>query len=258
LIYTLLFLSTSTTLIMSSGALSHFALRVFFALITPLALKENSFKQYSPPNTYTKGSKGYHVKRDEAKNCMLLFVCVVNLQESFVQKTRYKRMIQHGVLSISRFYPGASVLILYGEVGAKPNLTLPANTRVQLEEIATKSFNEEGGYTSFGRMKAYRDIINDEFHKDKPRNIIFYDADMLFVGSQFRKVFGFRENWAIGLSFRNMPKFPVNCGLMLVKHDGLEKGLIFWGKLLSYYDTGIEFHRRAIRKNDIMADPCYL
>ena len=41
---------------------------------------------------------------------------------------------------------------------------------------------------------------------------------------------------------------------MLVKHNSLEKGLVFWRKLLSYYDTGIKFHGKAIRTTDFAAD----
>ena len=210
LIYAPLSLLAWTALIMSlrSDTLTHSEVR----RVTPLTLKGNSFEQHSPRNTHTKGLKGYHVIKNQTENCMLLFVCVVNLQGNFAQNTRIKRMIQQGVFSISKFYPGANVLISYGEVGTKPNLTLPASTRVQLEEITTKSFTE-GGYTSFGRMEAYAEIINNELKKKTPRNIIFYDADMLFVGSHFRKVFEFKENWAVGLSFRNMQKFQLTVGL---------------------------------------------
>ena len=166
---------------------------------------------------------------------MLLFVCVVNLQGSSVQILGFKRMIEQGILSISKFYPGANVLISFGEVGKKPNLSLPASAKVHIEEIETKNFNEEGKYTSYGRMKTYAEIINIEINKSRPRGIIFYDADMLFVGSQFRKIFlDFRGEWAVGLSFRNMQKFPVNCGLMLVNCNNLEKALRFWKEILSH------------------------
>ena len=130
----------------------------------PIAVSFRFFvpnRGFSPRVAHTKGLKGYNNINNKTEHGMLLFVCVVNLQGSYLQKARFKLMIEHGILSISRFYPGSNVLILYGEVGTKPNFTLPATTRVQLEEIATKSFNEEGGYTSFGRMKAYAEIINN-------------------------------------------------------------------------------------------------
>ena len=253
-IYALLLISALTVTIISfrSDALTRFKFdRKYFPLIAPLTLK---VEQQAPGGESTKGSKGYPVRKIETDNDKLLFVCVVNLEGSYLQKARFKLMIEQGILSISIFYPGANVLISYGEVGTKPNLSLPATTRVQLDEIATKSFNEEGRYTSFGRMKAYAEIINNEFRKNATRDIIFYDADMLFIGNHFRRVFGYNANWEIGLTFRNMQKFPVNCGLMLVNHDGLEKGHMFWRTLLSYYDAGLKFHGKAIRKNDTVAD----
>ena len=218
-------------------------------------LNESNFEHYSPFYSHSRGLKVEQVKNNYAENDRLLFVCVVNLQGSYSQTVKFKRMIEQGVLSISRFYPGANVLILFGEIGAKPNLTLPANVKVDVEEIETKSFNEEGKYTSYGRMKSYAEIINIEHRKNRPRGIIFYDADMLFVGNHFKKIFfEFKREWEVGLSFRNMQKFPVNCGLMLVSHNSLGKGLKFWEEILSYYREGSQFQGKAIRKNDFVAD----
>ena len=231
-------------------------IRIYILLIiTPLTLSANNFEQHISSHLHSRGLKVDQVKNNYAENDTLLFACVVNFQGRYSQTIKLKRMIEQGILSISRFYPGANILISYGEIGTKPNLTLPREIKVDVEEFETKSFNEDGKYTSYGRMKAYAEIIKFEERKSRPRGIIFYDADMLFVGSHFKKIFlDFKREWAVGLSFRKMEKFPINCGLMLVNHNNLRKGLKFWEKILSYYGEGSQFRGKAIRRNDAVAD----
>jgi hypothetical protein len=164
-------------------------------------------------------------------------------------------MLKQGILSIAKFYPGASVLILYGEVGKKPDLTLSTRINVQIEEVKTSCFNLEKEYTSYGRMKAYSQVITNELKRSLPRGIIFYDADMLFIGNHLRRIFySSIEDWAVGLTFRNIQKFPVNCGLMLVSQHNLIKGLQFWSEILFSYEEETNFHGSVIRKENPMAD----
>lgn len=228
------------------------SLQIVFVLSTRTV---RSREQYISRNSSAFDLREDLFTENSARNNKLLFVCVVNLQGNSAQQSQFKRMIEQGILSIARFYPGSEVLIQFGSVGATPNLNLPASMKVKVEEIETDSFNAEGKYTSYGRMKTYADIINLELQKSRPRGIIFYDADMLFVGNHFSKVFfSSRIDWAVGLSFRNMPKFPVNCGLMLVSQNNLEKGLNFWKRILISYEEGSKFHGKTIRKNDTVAD----
>ena len=231
-------------------------IRIYILLIiTPLTLSTNNFEQDISIHLHSRGLKADSVKKNYAENDILLFACVVNFQGSYAQTIKLKRMIEQGILSISRFYPGANVLISYGEIGTKPNLTLPDKIKVDVEEFETKSFNEDGKYTSYGRMKAYAEIIKFEQRKNRPRGIIFYDADILFVGSHFKKIFlNFKRDWAVGLTFRNMEKFPINCGLMMVNHNNLRNGSKFWKEILSFYGEGSQFRRKAIRRNDPVAD----
>ncbi|CAL6339387.1 unnamed protein product [Bathycoccus prasinos] len=153
-------------------------------------------------------------------------------------------MIEQGIISISRSYPGASVLISYGEVGTKPNLRLPSSVKVHVEELGTKSFNQEGKYTSYGRMKAYAEIIDIELHRSRPRGIIFYDADMLFVGNNFKNVFlEFRREWA---TFRSI----------YVQSTSSRSRLITWLEHKFVKEWADDPNKKAFRKLDVVPKDC--
>jgi hypothetical protein len=190
------------------------------------------------------------------RNDMLLFVCVLNLQGNLAQQARLKRMVTQGMLSIARYYPGANVLIPFGEIGGKPNIELPPGVNIRVTEVKTSSFNAEGEYTSYGRMRAYAEVITAELRLSRPRGIIFYDSDMLFVGHHFRRIFFGKnaQDWSVGLSFRNMPKFPVNCGLMLASQNNLVQSLRFWNEVLGAYDNSLIFRGNVIQKSDLAGD----
>lgn len=228
------------------------SLQVFPAI----ANSKNSTNFLSSRKTHARGIRAsLPTEGISRSNNELLFVCVVNLQGSDERQARFKRMLEQGILSIAKFYPGADVLIFYGEAGKKPNLKLSTRINIQIEEVKTNVFNTEKEYTSYGRMKAYAEVIANELERSTPRGIIFYDADMLFVGDHFRRVFfSSKHDWAVGLTFRSMRKFPVNCGLMLVSQNNLISGLKFWNEILSSYEKGSSFQGRFIRKEDIVGD----
>ena len=236
------------------------AVSIFFFFQFSLAVASiNSFTLF-PPSSKSLNVDGIQNKQlrgpvSKNRNKMLLFVSVINLQGSIERQSLTNRMLEQGILSIAKFYPGASVLILYGEVGKKPELKLSTRINVQIEEVKTSCFNLEKEYTSYGRMKAYSEVITNELKRSVPRGIIFYDADMLFIGNHLRGIFySSIKDWTVGLTFRNMKKFPVNCGLMLVSQHNLLRGLQFWSEILFYYEKETTFQGSVIRKENPMAD----
>lgn len=104
-----------------------------------------------------------------------------------------------------------------------------------------KAGEKKVGYNAFGRFKGYRNILQEEASKpaESRRNIVFIDSDLVFI----KHIFGFyhsrgpgKEPFDVGLTYRMMPKFPVNTGVMFFHRERMDKGAQFMARVVDIYE----------------------
>ena len=98
----------------------------------------------------------------------------------------------------------------------------------------------QSGFNTLGRFKGYRNVLEAESSKEKEvrRNIVFIDSDILFLKDLFsfytrREPGG--EPFDVGLTYRMMPKFPINTGVMYFHAERTDKGAQFMKYIVETY-----------------------
>mmetsp|Transcript_2461 Transcript_2461/g.5846 ORF Transcript_2461/g.5846 Transcript_2461/m.5846 type:complete len:251 (-) Transcript_2461:75-827(-) len=86
----------------------------------------------------------------------------------------------------------------------------------------------------FDRTRAYVRFLSEESHRDSPRHLVFADTDVLFTRS-FKEVFD--TPFDVGLTFRNMAKYPINNGIMFAHRQRLTEAAKFWEGIVSIFES---------------------
>lgn len=85
---------------------------------------------------------------------------------------------------------------------------------------------------SYDRFRAYREFLESESHRQQPRNVVFCDADMIFIH-------GMDEVWQraefdIAMTFRASFQ-RINTGIMIFHRDRLSRGSAILHEMLQIY-----------------------
>ena len=97
---------------------------------------------------------------------------------------------------------------------------------------------ESLGFNTLGRFEGYRRVLEAEASKPERerRHIVFIDSDIVFIREVFRFFrVGGPEQFDVGLTYRMMPKFPVNTGVMYFSARGLLSGETFMKDVVETY-----------------------
>ena len=99
----------------------------------------------------------------------------------------------------------------------------------------------EGRYSAFARCIAYGRVLREvaSWPIDEQKHVIFVDTDLLFMDNiaKFYKSGGpGHDPFDVALTYRDMPKFPINTGLIFFHKQRLEQGASFMEATVQEYD----------------------
>ncbi len=123
-----------------------------------------------------------------------------------------------------------------------------------------KHGRRQNGFNVLGRFKGYGKVLASEAAKPETerRHIVFIDSDIVFT----KNIFGFYarrgpggEPFDAGLTYRMMPKFPINTGVMYFHRERLGKGAAFMAHIVRTYQLpGKDYPQRMLGDQLVMND----
>eukprot|EP00192_Tetraselmis_astigmatica_P011270 CAMPEP_0117651472 /NCGR_PEP_ID=MMETSP0804-20121206/2111_1 /TAXON_ID=1074897 /ORGANISM="Tetraselmis astigmatica, Strain CCMP880" /LENGTH=376 /DNA_ID=CAMNT_0005457453 /DNA_START=179 /DNA_END=1306 /DNA_ORIENTATION=+ len=186
-------------------------------------LAPQAAEQFSP-------SSVSHRRRDLARECSIAFVAAVTSPPDGKLSPLTMEFTESMLLSaLSKHYSACAVVI----TNVAGNFNFLKGRIDGLEEVVYADFWGTSKTYMYDRTRAYVRFLSEESQSSKPRNLVFTDTDILYVKS-LADIFD--SPFDIGLTYRNMPKYPINNGIMFAHKDRLQEASNFWEKILKIYE----------------------
>lgn len=112
------------------------------------------------------------------------------------------------------------------------------------------------GFNCFGRFVGYKHVLEAEASKpeESRRHIIFIDSDIVFLKDYFHFFKRGQENeFDVALTYRMMPKFPINTGVMFFHSARMPQGADFMADVVRTF-VEKDYHKRFLGDQYVMND----
>jgi len=172
--------------------------------------------KHSPSGTISRdlSSVENFATRAPEHKCRFAVVAAVTSREGDELSSGTKDFVEFMFSSALRKQLGTCAVALTNRIGnfdfLRPRLSA-------FEEVVYDLWGGPATYM-FDRTRAYVRFLSEESHRDSPRHLVFADTDVLFTRS-FKEVFD--TPFDVGLTFRNMAKYPINNGIMFAHRQRL-------------------------------------
>ena len=182
---------------------------------------------------------------DEAKRESLLLELSMAFSSAYLVHSSHGRMkicfgvITDGTTNVTISPRASSLVPAAGKSPAAEIMSrLEYHRHDDIWRYEDEKKGESLGFNTLGRFEGYRRVLEAEASKPERerRHIVFIDSDIVFIREVFRFFrVGGPEQFDVGLTYRMMPKFPVNTGVMYFSARGLLSGETFMKDVVETY-----------------------
>lgn len=148
-------------------------------------------------------------------NCRIAFVAAITTPLDGSLSARTKEFTESMFTSALSKHYSACAVVLTNRAGSfdflRPRL------RSFQEVVYERFWGGEDTYM-YDRTRSYVRFLAEEAQAKEPRDLVFTDTDILFIKS-LNEVFDLPFD--VGLTYRLMPKYPINNGIMFAHHSRL-------------------------------------
>ena len=167
------------------------------------------------PDESGQGAKRALSSNDRPAECKIAFIAAITSPPEGGLSSRTRQFTEAMFLSaISKHYTACPVVL----TNVAGNFDFLRERLNDLQEIVYEDIWAGPSTYMYDRTRSYVKFLRDEAASDSPRNLVFTDTDILYVKS-LKDIFD--KPFDIGLTYRLMPKYPINNGIMFAHRERL-------------------------------------